>query len=279
MIKINDKIVQVEKFPDGTPRIKIDVDNLDTWYMDNGEKIRIKWFYESNDEIFYLMLIKRHLESNLTNVNYHLYLPYVPNGRMDRTKNSNEVFTLKYFCDFINWLNFSSVSILDAHSDVSTALLNNCFNANPKQYIKEILCYGYVPKDTILYFPDNGAAKRYSELFPDVPYCYGEKNRDWKTGKILGLDVRTNGIELKGKDILMIDDICSYGGSFSFSAKALKELGVNKIYAYATHTENSVLDHEKGTLIKSLEDGTVERLFTTNSLFTGKHDKITVLEV
>lgn len=48
---------------------------------------------------------------------------------------------------------------------------------------------------------------------------------------------------------------------------------------YATHTENSILDKEKGTLIKSLENNTVNRLFTTNSLFNGSHEKITVMEV
>ena len=36
---------------------------------------------------------------------------------------------------------------------------------------------------------------------------------------------------------------------------------------------------EKGTLIKDLENGTVKRLFTTNSLFNGEHEKITVMEV
>ena len=39
------------------------------------------------------------------------------------------------------------------------------------------------------------------------------------------------------------------------------------------------LDKEKGTLIKSLENNTVNRLFTTNSLFNGSHEKITVMEV
>ena len=71
----------------------------------------------------------------------------------------------------------------------------------------------------------------------------------------------------------MFDDIISYGGSMYYGALKLKELGVDKIYAYASHTENSILDKEKGTLIKLLE----ERLFTTSSLFTGKHEKITVL--
>jgi chromosomal replication initiator protein len=80
-------------------------------------------------------------------------------------------------------------------------------------------------------------------------------------------------------DILMIDDIISYGGSLYHSANKLKELGVGKIYAYATHTENSVLDREKGTLIKSLENGTVEKLFTTNSLYSGKHEKIEVVNI
>ena len=76
----------------------------------------------------------------------------------------------------------------------------------------------------------------------------------------------------------LFNSVISYGGSFKYSADKLKELGASKIYAYATHTENSVLDREKGTLIKSLEDGTVERLFTTDSLFTGEHEKITIVD-
>ena len=99
------------------------------------------------------------------------------------------------------------------------------------------------------------------------------------SGNILGLEIRNNGIDLTDKTILMIDDIIAYGGSLFYSANTLKELGVGKIYAYATHTENSILDKDKGTLIKSLENNTVERLFTTNSLFSGNHEKITVMEV
>lgn len=277
MIRVSGEIVKINKFPDGTPRINLDVENIKEDEYDGRPCILIDWFYENNDEMFYLMLIKKHLERHLTNVDYYLFMPYIPNARMDRVKNDDEVFTLKYFCDFINSLNFSRVYVLDAHSDVSTALLNNCENDNPKNYIKDAI--RQISDDIVLYFPDAGAAKRYSDLFPEIMYCYGEKKRDWKSGKILGLDIRSNGIDLNGKTVLMIDDIIAYGGSLFYSANALKEVGVDKIYAYATHTENSILDREKGTLIKSLENNTVERLFTTNSLFSGKHDKITVLEV
>ena len=277
MIRVSGEIVKINKFPDGTPRINLDVENIKEDEYDGRPCILIDWFYENNDEMFYLMLIKKHLERHLTNVDYYLFMPYIPNARMDRVKNDDEVFTLKYFCDFINSLNFLRVYVLDAHSDVSTALLNNCKNDNPRDYIKDAI--RQISDDIVLYFPDAGAAKRYSDLFPEIMYCYGEKKRDWKSGKILGLDIRNNGIDLNGKTVLMIDDIIAYGGSLFYSANALKEAGVDKIYAYATHTENSILDREKGTLIKSLENNTVERLFTTNSLFSGKHDKITVLEV
>ena len=277
MIRVSGEIVKINKFPDGTPRINLDVENIKEDEYDGRPCILIDWFYENNDEMFYLMLIKKHLERHLTNVDYYLFMPYIPNARMDRVKNDDEVFTLKYFCDFINSLNFLRVYVLDAHSDVSTALLNNCKNDNPRDYIKDAI--RQISDDIVLYFPDAGAAKRYSDLFPEIMYCYGEKKRDWKSGKILGLDIRSNGIDLNGKTVLMIDDIIAYGGSLFYSANALKEAGVDKIYAYATHTENSILDREKGTLIKSLENNTVERLFTTNSLFSGKHDKITVLEV
>ena len=277
MIRVSGEIVEINKFPDGTPRINLDVENIKEDEYDGSPCILIDWFYENNDEMFYLMMIKKHLERHLTNVGYYLFMPYIPNARMDRVKNDDEVFTLKYFCDFINSLNFSRVYVLDAHSDVSTALINNCENDNPRDYIKDAI--RQISDDIVLYFPDAGAAKRYSDLFPDIVYCYGEKKRDWKSGKILGLDIRNNGIDLAGKTVLMIDDIIAYGGSLFYSANALKEAGVDKIYAYATHTENSILDRDKGTLIKSLENNTVERLFTTNSLFNGKHDKITVLEV
>lgn len=275
MIKINDDIVTINKFPDGTPRVNINIENIKEDSYDGGACIWIEWLYESNDEMFYLMLVKKHLERFFTNVDYYLYLPYIPNARMDRVKNNDEVFTLKYFCDFINNLGFSSVYVLDPHSDVSTALLNNCVKEEPKEFIDATI-FAIGKENLVFYFPDAGAAKRYSDLFPEIPYCYGEKKRDWRTGKILGLDVRTNGLDLTGKKVLMIDDIIAYGGSLYYSAEELKRHGVNEIYAYATHTENSVLDKEKGTLIKSLENGTVSRLFTTNSLFNGQHEKITV---
>ena len=55
----------------------------------------------------------------------HLTMPYVPYARQDRVMNPGEALGIKVFCDLINAQNYSSVNILDPHSDVTPALLNN----------------------------------------------------------------------------------------------------------------------------------------------------------
>lgn len=274
MIKVNDEVINIEHFPDGTQKLSVEC----MWKASGNYSI--DWRYEKEEEFSTLIFITRHLKNNPYTKSVRLKLNYLPNARMDRIHKKDEVFTLKSFVDVINWLDFDLVEIMDVHSNVGSALINNAIVENPKIYIADVI--SKIEKDNnelILYFPDEGAAKRYSDMFPRYKYCYGEKKRNWDTGKILGLDIKSNGIDLSGKTILMIDDIISYGGSLYYSANTLKDSGVGRIYAYATHTENSILDRNKGTLIKSLENNTVERLFTTNSLFTGSHDKITVMEV
>lgn len=273
MIKINGEVVNIEHFPDGTLLLKEDVE----YDFETNREADVTWLFENNEELVTLIYITKHLKSH--GVEYvNLYMPYIPNARQDRTKLQEDVFTLKYFAEVVNWLGFNSVTVLDPHSSVSEALIDKLIVKQPTEYIGKVI-QKIGMRNLVLYFPDAGAAKRYSDLFPEIPYCYGEKKRDWKTGKILGLDIRTNGIDLSDKAVLMIDDIIAYGGSLHYSTLALKELGVKEIYAYATHTENSILDKEKGTLIKDLENNTVQRLFTTNSLFRGEHEKITVMEV
>lgn len=271
MIKVNGERLELNHFPDGTlhlvPTFEIRDINI------------IKWHYENEEELVALIYITNYLKEYNGKDN-RLYMSYIPNARMDRVKSKNDVFTLKYFANIINSLEFTKVKSIDPHSPVSEALINNLYVLDLNIFIKHILSEINISKnDLVIYFPDNGAAKKYEDLFNGFKTCYGVKHRDWTSGKILGLEVITNEIDLKDKTILMFDDICSYGGSMYFGANKLKELNVDKIYAYVSHCENSVLDRNKGTLIKHLEDGTVERLFTTDSIFTGVHDKISVFNI
>ena len=83
-------------------------------------------------------------------------MPYIPNARMDRVKNSDEVFTLKYFAEFINDLKFDTVEVLDPHSNVSTALIDNISIIEPTDIILHILETVNSDGNTILFFQMRG---------------------------------------------------------------------------------------------------------------------------
>ena len=272
MIKINGVVIEQNHFPDGTLLLK---DQMGTVYY---PCMRFEWLYESDAELFTLICLAK----KYSNKSKTLYLPYIPHARQDRVKSYEDTFTLKYFAEVINSLGFESVHVLDPHSNVSAALIDRVYAQRPQAYLEDVIFHYQVggnPEsetindDFVLFFPDEGASKRYSSLLSEVPYAFGIKQRDWKTGQIQGLSVIDNGIDLKGKTILIVDDICSRGGTFYHSAKKLKELGVGDIYLYVTHCENTILEGEL------LTSGLIKRVFTTNSIFTKTHEMIEVMEV
>lgn len=278
-----DQEIEVNHFPDGTQRIELDVPD----FCYEGV---IYWNYSSDEEMVTLFYIVNHIRQHTKNISLSLVMPYIPNARMDRVKHSQEVFTLKYFCEFINSLNFDYVCVTDPHSDVSAALLNNILVTPGIKGVFDVraklLSDDTIAHNLCMFFPDSGAMKRYSEITTgnSIGMYYGEKVREWETGKILGLDIRDGKTKspvesVKGNNFLIVDDIISYGGTMYHSVNKLKELGANKIYIYCSHLENSVLDKEKGTLIKLLDDGIVEKLYTLDTLFTGQHERIEIINI
>ena len=270
MISVNCSTVKVGHFPAGEQNI------LD-FKHDISDENTIVWKYESDEELVTLIYIVSHIRNYYPKANIYLHMPYIPHARMDRVKSDKEVFTLKYFAEVINSLNFNVVYTLDAHSDSSLALINRIQNDSPNTIIADVLWNipGGDSRHLVVYFPDAGAYKRYKDLtaIANYPKVYGEKIRNWQPHRIEGLNVVTNGTDLKGKSVLLIDDIISYGGTFYHSVLKLKELGADKIYIYASHVENAMIDTERGTLIKLIDDGTVNMLYTTDSIFKAENNE------
>lgn len=267
MIKVNDIVVEQNHFPDNTLLMKIDPAADEFGYEGH---IQIEWLYESDAELFTLICLKRHLDTHLSDPRVILIMPYIPHARMDRVKADSDVFTLKYFCEVINSLHFHHIYVRDAHSNVSLALLDNVFELKPAH---EISCAIDKSGAEVLFFPDEGAMKRYSEQTAE-PYAFGLKDRDWATGKIKGLTL-INGDVVKGKDVLIVDDICSRGGTFYHSARALKAAGANKIYLYVSHLEKTVLE---GDLYKAMvEENLIEHIFTTESIWNCQDSHVTIV--
>ena len=278
MIQLNEHIIGNDRFPDGTLLMKLP--------FSPKPSNEIRWHYENDAELFKLICLVKSMREMYKDVRIDLFMPYLPNARQDRVKNPEDVFTLKYFCEIINSLEFDTVFVTDVHSNVGLALLDRVREIKPWGQIHNALtkitfmetgdvmheareeCY----KNLLLFYPDEGAMKRYSGEM-GMPYIFGVKDRDWKTGQIKRLNLAGDVSMIEGKNILIIDDICSKGGTFYYAAKELKEAGAANIYLYVTHCENTIYE---GELLK--EDSLIKHIFTTNSLLTAPNEKMTIVE-
>jgi ribose-phosphate pyrophosphokinase len=268
MISVNERKLDCSTFPDGTCSFRFAPNPI--YAQSLHPSYRIDWLYESDLECMQLWHLVHHLRAVSRDSKIVLVMPYIPNARMDRVKNVDEVFTLKSFAEFINALNFNTVYVLDPHSNVASALIDRIFLIDVSRYIYWVIEWaeerGLNP---LLCYPDEGSAKRYGDLHMDYVTCI--KHRDWRTGEIERTEL-ISPEKVVGRNVLIVDDICSRGGTFAYTAKVLKEAGANEIDLYVTHCENAIQD---GPL---LTDDLISHIFTTNSILRVENEKITVVE-
>lgn len=264
MIIIGNKPYQPKYFGDGTLKMV----TLDDYNIPEDGDVTIEWRFDDISEYVMLMYLVNYIRDTKRS-RVELILPYVPDARMDRVKHPDrEGHTLKYFCDFLNSLNFRKITVTDPHSPVAMSLLKRAKEKDIRKYIDEVL--RTVNVDVFL-FPDKGARDRYAYL--DMrPSEYGEKTRNWETGRIDGFEIIGNVLNIfSKKNVLVIDDICAYGGTFHHAVNAAYKANAEEIYLFVTHCENDIL---KGDLINNPH---LSRIFTTNSIFRGEHEKIWVI--
>jgi len=253
MIKVNNKEIEFTKFPNG----ETNMNHLSFPEIEEST-VDVVFKYEEDGDLIRLMFVKEYLDSFFLGF-VSLLIYSMPYGRMDRSENDSP-FTLKYVSKFINSLGFHGVDIIEPHSNVTTALIDNsAAHFINFDLINEVMTdVDFNVETDYIMFPDGGASSRYKNMkFPNI--LIGHKNRDFTTGKINGLDVIGDLAHTPNK-VIIVDDLSSYGGTFVHSSKKLKELGFNEVYLLVAHAENSIF---KGELFDH-----VDKVFTTDSMLT-----------
>ncbi len=147
-----------------------------------------------------------------------LIFPCVLGARQDRINPAGDfLFTAKSVAKEINARNFPRVTVIDPHSDVTTALIDRCRPVH----------YGPAAKYAAVVAPDAGAEKRASRIakIMGVPVIRAWKSRDVATGKITGFGMEPTNLA-PGSTVVVIDDICDGGGTFIGLADCLDEAGL-----------------------------------------------------
>ncbi len=185
----------------------------------------------------------------------HLYTPYFMGARSDRKfEEGGNNYLKDVICPIINSLNFESVTILDSHSSVLEACLNNFKSINNEMLVRFSLekIYNSVLHNNIsneeidkisdryvLVSPDAGANHKIYKLAEQISYkgdiitCSKERDSE---GKLTKCVVPFN-INCVGKDFILLDDIFDGGNTFiNISKEAKKQYGTDfKLFLIITH--------------------------------------------
>lgn len=261
MIQLNKSTIAIEQFPNKESKIK-DFNSLIT------ENNLIEFTYEDDADLMHLFFVKKYLDEH--DATCVLWINYMPYSRMDR-KIEGDLFTLKYICSFINELKFNKIYIVEPHSQVTVDLLENSIAIFPVlDWLPSLMeDLNFTENDRII-FPDKGAALRYKNSFlPNT--CVFEKKRNPTSGKIENMELKEGNIP-KGAKCIIIDDLCSAGGTFLWSAQILKEIGASDIFLLVSHCEPRALN---GPLLES--NSPIQHLYCSSSMIKTAHSKITYL--
>lgn len=263
MIVLNTHTIITEQFPNKETKVK----DFDSYILKDN---LLQFTYQEDGDLIKLLFVKKRLEQD--QVNCKLVINYMPYSRMDR-KIDGDLFTLQYICEFINYLNFEKVYVIEPHSAKTIQLLHNSEAIYPAlDWLPSIMDQLQFTDCDRIVFPDKGAAERY-ENAGYANSCIFDKTRNPQTGRIENMILKRGDIP-QGAKCIIVDDLCSAGGTFLWAGQILKQMGASEVYLLVTHCEPRALS---GKLLD--QDSPIDKVFTSTSMMHETHLKIEYITI
>ena len=186
-------------------------------------------------------------------------MPYFGYGKQDKMKYSGDAMSAKLMANIIDLAGADKIIALDLHSEMAGSYFKKLKHLSAVDtlaaYFKNIGL-----KKTVIISPDKGGierAKRFASCLKIKKIVVIEKYRpkvdENKVIKIKG--------RVKGRNIIIVDDMTQTGGTLIESAKALKKEGAGDIYIALTHIVPT------GPAIKNLEkEKNIKKIVVTDSI-------------
>jgi len=218
-------------FPDGEvcPRVIDKID--DAIVIVNHMSLPIepnKYFIET------LLLLKDAIHLGARNVD--VVMPYFVYSRQDKVFRDGEPLSAKFMLETFEKAGARNFFIVSSHAErekdkltianIPTYNVNGFVDIGNYLKIKDFL-------DPVVIGPDEGA-EFFAKTVADVlgcRYCLLDKERNLDTGEI---EMKCNA-DVNGKDVVIVDDIISSGGTMLRAIDLLKKAGAKDVYCYVVH--------------------------------------------
>jgi len=219
VLKSNLLISEFKKFPDGELYTRV-IDEI-------GQEVTIiQSTVTDTDLVALLQLIDACSEASVINI----VIPYMGYARQDKQFKKGEPISARAIARTIKADNVYTINIHDPsvlnHFDAKAVNLD----ATPMigKYIKNMKF-----NNPLIIAPDDGAINIAKSASFDlgIDYDYLEKTR--LTGETVSIHPKN--INVKGRDVIIIDDIISTGGTIAEAISLLRKQGAHEVYAACVH--------------------------------------------
>ena len=205
-------------------------------------------------------------------------VPYFGYARQDRRDRSHAPISAKLVADMISSAGADRILSMDLHSPQVQGFFNIPFDhlSGVHTFINYYRDKGYdLSNDYVVVAPDFGSVSR-CNIFAEalgIPLAIAEKRRDAETGKprvanFIG--------DVRGKKVILLDDVLTSGNSLNEVAKKLVEEGAESVYACVTHPMLS------GKAVETIAESPISEVIVLDTIEippAKRHPKIVRLSV
>lgn len=250
--------MEIKKYPDGTSYVNaVNDSNEITFRVNTYEDL---WHLNQYVDAY----------NSLSKNRLTVTIPNLIDAQADRRFKPYESSGLKLVCKFLNSMK-ADFRVFHPHNpEVVEALIDNVKIVNNRHFVVRVLeqitkrtTKGWDASNLILMSSDAGGFKSLMKVADGISWkgetASASKSRKYENEKTT-LTQMVDREDYKGKDILIIDDICVYGGTFKGLSKLLKERNCGKLYLAVSHMTIDYLGEDPVT-------NYFNKVFTTNSKY------------
>ena len=226
----------------------------------------------TNDNLMELLIMTDALRRSSAN-SINAVIPYFGYARQDRKAAPRVPITAKLVANLIQSAGINRIITMDLHA----GQIQGFFDVPVDNLYGAIIFRDYVRhkkglKNPIIASPDIGgvARARYFANQLGLDLVIVDKKRE----KANVSEVMNIIGDVKGRDVILIDDMIDTAGTMCKAAQVLKDKGANSVMAIGTHAVLS------GDAYKKIDESVLDEIVLSNSIPLKQHSqKITILSV
>jgi ribose-phosphate pyrophosphokinase len=228
--------IEIKRFPDGEKYIRIHEDVKDQ------DVALIQSLYRTPDEYVFEYLLIADTLRDMGARSIIGVTPYLAYARQDSRFYPGEALSSAALAKLFESAGTTSVLTIDCHlhrlGDVSKVFRVPARNLSAMPLLGEYARENLKPKKPIVIGPDEEAEQWAGTVAKELhaEHTVFTKKRIRREGETESkLEMDTGDVELKGRDVVLADDIISTGGTIIQAVKACRKKGARRVFVLCTH--------------------------------------------